>query len=157
MLSGKARVVTLISRSERDTFEAGKRLGMLLKRRSEAVLCIYGELGAGKTLLIKGIGTSLGIPERDIGSASFVLAQQYRTEPPFNHLDLYRLKDVEEEEWIWDYIGRGITAIEWAERLPEAPSGAIKVHIKIKDKNEREISIEGINQEDWDNIQTEET
>lgn len=91
MLSGKARVVTLISRSERDTFEAGKRLGMLLKRMSEAVLCIYGELGAGKTLLIKGIGTSLGIPERDIGSASFVLAQQYRTEPPFNHLDLYRL------------------------------------------------------------------
>lgn len=143
--------------SEKETLELGKRLGKALlqgvyKSRGKVTLCLYGELGSGKTILVKGIASSLGIPERDIGSASFVFAQEYRTEPPFCHIDLYRLESLESEDWIWDYIEKGFTVIEWAEKLKEAPPDAVKIHIKIKDKDEREISIEGIDQKDWDNF-----
>lgn len=142
--------LTLISNSEEETFEIGKRLGNLLGKR--AIICLYGDLGSGKTVFIKGLANALGIPPREIGSASFVLAAQYKTEPPFSHIDLYRIEDIENEDWIWDYIDKGICAIEWAERLGEVPEGSIKVHIKRINENKREVIIEGINKEDWDNL-----
>ncbi len=150
----KERLV-LLSHSEEETFEIGRSLGKLLGK--EAIICLYGDLGSGKTVFIKGLASSLGIPPEDIGSASFVIVTRYGKELPFYHIDLYRIEDIEREEWIWDYLGAGISAVEWAERLGELPLECIKVYIKIRDNNEREITIEGISKEDWDNIKTGQT
>ncbi|MCX7794046.1 MAG: tRNA (adenosine(37)-N6)-threonylcarbamoyltransferase complex ATPase subunit type 1 TsaE [Thermodesulfovibrionales bacterium] len=150
--------MTIKSYSERETLEAGERLGRLLReklkksRNLRPFVCLYGELGSGKTVFIKGLASAFGISPRDIGSASFVLASEYRSDPPFCHIDLYRIEDIEKEEWIWDYIEKDICAVEWAERIKEIPENAIRVYIKTVKENEREITIEGISEEDWHNL-----
>ena len=68
----------------------GFRLGNLL--RPHSVVCLYGELGAGKTTFVKGIAQALGISDRDITSASFTIIAEYDSEIPLYHIDLYRLE-----------------------------------------------------------------
>lgn len=145
----------IITKSPSETEGIGFRLGRFLKMQRDATVCLYGDLGAGKTTLVKGIASAFGIPERDIGSASFVIVAEYETTPPFYHIDLYRIEQEEEIDnlGIWEYIGLGgITVIEWAERLPELPEDAIKVKINYVDDNKREIILEGINEESWNNL-----
>jgi tRNA threonylcarbamoyladenosine biosynthesis protein TsaE len=134
--------------SAEDTEAFGQRLGSLLKQRGGPVtVCLFGDLGAGKTTFIKGFASAFGIPARDIGSASYVIAAEYETTPPFYHLDLYRLRDepCSEDMGLWEYIESGaVVVIEWAERLGELPEGAITVRIKNLDDDNREITVGGI-------------
>jgi tRNA threonylcarbamoyladenosine biosynthesis protein TsaE len=145
----------IITKSPSETEGVGFRLGMFLKMQRGATVCLYGDLGAGKTTLIKGIASAFGISERDIGSASFVIVAEYETTPPFYHIDLYRVErenDID-DLGIWEYIGSGgIAVVEWAERLSELPEDAIKVRMNYVDENSREIIIEGINEKDWHNM-----
>lgn len=133
------------SRGEEETKELGRRLGRRLKRGD--VVCLYGELGSGKTTMIKGIASALGINERDIASASFLIIAEHKGTIPFYHIDLYRL----EHERIADiglneYLGRnGISVIEWAEKAgDEIPDGSIKIRLTYIGEDSREIEIEGI-------------
>jgi tRNA threonylcarbamoyladenosine biosynthesis protein TsaE len=145
--------VRLRSESPESTFSLGEKLGKLLKEGD--VVCFYGEVGAGKTAMIKGIASAFGIDERDITSASFTIIAGYDTKPPFNHIDLYRLRGGEDvfETGIFDCLGKGnVSVIEWAERLTEVPKGAIRVKIEIVSEDMREISIEGIDEKDWNNL-----
>lgn len=146
--------MTFITKSSVETEDLGKRIGKIVKQKERAVICLFGDLGSGKTTLIKGIASSFGILERDIGSASFVIVSEYETEPPLYHIDLYRLEKGQEDEiGLWEYIeSPGITLIEWADRLSEIPDDSIKINIRYLDENFREINIEGINEEDWDNM-----
>lgn len=146
--------MTFITKSSAETEDLGKRIGKIVKQKERAVICLFGDLGSGKTTLIKGIASSFGILERDIGSASFVIVSEYETEPPLYHIDLYRLEKGQEDEiGLWEYIeSPGITLIEWADRLSEIPDDSIKINIRYLDENFREINIEGINEEDWDNM-----
>lgn len=137
----------VITRSVEETENAGVRLGSFLKRHALRTVLIYGDLGAGKTSFIKGVASAFGIPAREIGSASFVIAAEYDTSPPFRHIDLYRLdgKSDLEELGIWEYIeSDGIAVVEWAERLSECPENAVRVSINYIDENSREIIFEGI-------------
>ena len=132
----------------------GFRLGNLLKPHS--VVCLYGELGAGKTIFIKGIAQALGFSDRDITSASFTIIAEYDSAIPLYHIDLYRLeKDTDiDETGIWDYIyGDGITVIEWAERLGEIQADFISVKFAIIGKETRDIRIEGIDEKNWNRIE----
>jgi len=145
----------IITESPGETEEIGLKIGNILKAQRGATVCLYGDLGAGKTTLIKGIASAFGIPERDIGSASFVIVAEYETTPPFYHIDLYRVErenDID-DLGIWEYIGSGgIAVVEWAERLSELPEDAIRVRMNYVDENSREIIIEGINEKDWHNM-----
>jgi tRNA threonylcarbamoyladenosine biosynthesis protein TsaE len=145
----------IITRSPGETEEIGLKIGNILKAQRGATVCLYGDLGAGKTTLIRGIALAFGIPERDIGSASFVIVAEYETTPPFYHIDLYRVErenDID-DLGIWEYIGSGgIAVVEWAERLSELPEDAIKVRMNYVDENSREVIIEGINEKDWHNM-----
>jgi len=108
---------------------------------------LYGDLGAGKTTLIKGVASAFGIAKRDVSSASFVMVAEHEATPPFYHIDLYRLESHEavDAAGIWEYIDTGgIAVIEWAERIAEAPDNAIKVHITQLTDQEREIIIYGV-------------
>jgi tRNA threonylcarbamoyladenosine biosynthesis protein TsaE len=145
--------VQLKSAGPGETIVIGKKLGQRLKKGD--VVCLYGDIGAGKTTLIKGIASSFGIHERDITSASFTMIAEYDTSPPFYHVDLYRLeggKDVD-NIGMYDYLGSdGIAVIEWAERLDDVPDGALRITIEIIDENRRKLYLEGFDEKDWNNM-----
>ena len=82
----------IITSSAEETERLGHSLGALLKKKGvAATVCLYGDLGAGKTTFVKGFALAFGIPAREVGSASFVIVAEYETAPPFYHIDLYRL------------------------------------------------------------------
>jgi tRNA threonylcarbamoyladenosine biosynthesis protein TsaE len=143
--------VRIITGSAGETENIGFKLGTFLK--SSACIktaLIYGDLGTGKTTLIKGIASAFGIAKRDVGSASFVMVAEYETQPPFYHIDLYRLERPEtiDAVGVWEYIDTGgIAVIEWAERLSELPDNAIKIHITHVSEQEREIIVDGVDRE----------
>jgi tRNA threonylcarbamoyladenosine biosynthesis protein TsaE len=146
--------VKLLSRSPDDTEDIGFRLGKIL-RAGDAV-GLYGDLGTGKTTMVKGIAKAFGINRRDVTSASFTIIAEYPGEPPFYHIDLYRIgagNDLE-STGIWDCIGRdSVSVIEWAEKLGDvAIKDFIRVIIDDAGNDRREITIEGIDEENWNNL-----
>ena len=144
----------LLSRSPDDTEEIGFRLGKIL--RAGDVVGLYGDIGTGKTTMVKGIAKAFGINRRDVTSASFTIIAEYPGEPPFYHIDLYRIgagNDLE-STGIWDCIGRdSVSVIEWAEKLGGvAIQDFIKVIIDDAGNDCREITIEGTDEQDWNNL-----
>jgi len=102
-------------KSEQDTIDLAAYIAPLLKPGD--VLCLYGELGTGKTFFTKQIGKMMFI-EDEISSPSFVLLNEYRSgKYPMYHLDLFRLREEGEllDLGIFDMIETGITLIEWPE------------------------------------------
>src|SRR5208283_2838547 len=140
--------VRIISRSTVETEEIGFKLGTFLKSPAGAgTVMLYGDLGAGKTTLIKGIASAFGIEKRDVGSASYVMVAEYETSPPFYHIDLYRLESYAavDAAGIWEYIDTGgVAVIEWAERLSGEPDKAVTVRISHVAENKREIVMDGV-------------
>jgi len=143
-----------ISNSPNDTKTIGHRLGKLLKPGN--VVGLYGELGSGKTTLVKGIASAFGIDEREIMSASFTIIAEYNTTPHFNHVDLYRIEKASEfkELGLWDQLGDDtISVIEWAEKVEhELPDDTIKVRLKSVGENIREIRVEVRDEKHWNNL-----
>jgi tRNA threonylcarbamoyladenosine biosynthesis protein TsaE len=138
--------VKLLARSPEETAEAGARLGRTLRKGQ--TVCIYGELGAGKTVFVKGLARALGIEERDITSASFTIVSEHHSDPPLYHIDLYRIVDEKDLETtgVYDHIGGdGIAVIEWAEKVEV--KDAVRVTIDFVPEG-REIVIEGAALED---------
>lgn len=134
-----------LSRSEEETKEIGYRLGREIGQGD--VVCLYGELGSGKTTMVKGVARALGISERDVTSASFSIIVEYDGVIPFYHVDLYRIgKDEVSSLGLYEYMnGKGITVIEWAERAErEIPDDRITVRICSTGERTREIIIEGV-------------
>ncbi|GBE05554.1 MAG TPA: tRNA (adenosine(37)-N6)-threonylcarbamoyltransferase complex ATPase subunit type 1 TsaE [Nitrospirae bacterium] len=133
------------SKNESETKEIGRRLGKKLKAGD--IVCLYGELGTGKTTMVKGIASVMGIDERDITSASFTIIAEYSAPVPFYHIDLYRIESKRAAELgLREYLyGDGISVIEWAERAEaEIPDGSIRVRLKYAGDDSREIEIKGI-------------
>ncbi len=143
-----------ISSSPDETKDIGFRLGKLL--RPGDVVALYGELGSGKTTMVKGIANAFDIEEREIVSASFTIITEYDSTPPFSHIDLYRIeKDSELDEiGLWEQIkGNGISVIEWAEKAERwLPENVIKVRLRSTDNTMREVIIECNNEKNWDNL-----
>ena len=147
----------LLSRGPEETVAFGKRLGNLLKRGD--TIRLFGGLGSGKTTFIKGIASALGIPERNITSASFTIIAEYEgtlrgCKLPFYHIDLYRIGHAAELDSIGleGYFGKdGISVVEWAERLGEAED-SISVTFEVLNGEGREIRIEGIDEENWNHL-----
>jgi tRNA threonylcarbamoyladenosine biosynthesis protein TsaE len=88
-------------------------------------ILLSGDLGAGKTVFVKGLAQGLGINSRDVSSPTFVLANQYTSpEPRFlHHVDFYRLESFEELESMgfFDLGGnKTVLVVEWGDRFPEA-------------------------------------
>jgi len=144
--------VKVISNSPEATEGIGFKFGKQLKAGN--VVGLYGELGAGKTTMVKGIARALGIDRKDITSASFTIIAEYPGNPSFFHIDLYRTSggiDLD-STGIWDCIGpHSISVIEWAEHAEgELPADSVKVTLKEMGNDVREITIEGNDEKDWD-------
>ena len=109
--------VVLITRSAQDTRSLGRTLAAALCPGD--VMCLHGELGAGKTTFIQGVAEGLGVSE-PATSPSFTLLHEHRGRLPFYHLDLYRLAAADlTEVGVEEVLGsEAVVAVEWAERLP---------------------------------------
>jgi tRNA threonylcarbamoyladenosine biosynthesis protein TsaE len=110
--------VALPSRTATEAF--GRIIGRSLA--GGETLALSGELGAGKTALVRGIATGLGTPSNYVTSPTFVLIHEYEGRLPLIHVDLYRLRSVTEAHGIGlhEYFqGNIVTAIEWADKFPE--------------------------------------
>jgi len=139
----------IISRSHQETVAIGRRVGLGLKKGD--VVCMYGELGAGKTTMIRGIAAGFGIDERDVTSASFTIIAEYPGAVPFYHVDLYRLDDLRaiEETGLQEYLaGEGVCVIEWAGKAKGLVDCGVTVRMEFSDNGEGEdvriISIDGL-------------
>lgn len=132
----------LISHSPEQTRALGMHLGGLL--RAGDVICLHGELGAGKTCLVQGIGRGMGIDE-PINSPSFTLVNEYApagSRLRLFHIDLYRLERVLPEAaaiGLDEYLfGDGICVIEWADRAAELmPAQRLTITLRHLDQHKR--------------------
>lgn len=122
---------TLETRDPEETRALGEALGRRLA--SGDVLCLRGNLGAGKTVLAQGVAAGLGVTE-PVSSPTFNLLQQYAGRLPVYHLDAYRVADPDEmidlgfpELW----TAGGVLLIEWPERIAYAlPGDRLEVHLQ---------------------------
>jgi len=108
------------------------------------VVCLWGELGAGKTVFAKGFGAGLGVRDT-ISSPSFVLMGEYAGRLPLFHIDLYRLADASDAlsgGLIDDRQAGGVTLIEWPDRLgPALPAERVDVILDGSGDEPRSITV----------------
>ncbi len=120
--------------------DVGRKIASKLKLGD--IIYLSGELGSGKTVLVKGICRGLGVKE-DVTSSSFVIATEYNGTMPVSHVDLYRLdRGGIVRLPIDEYIFRnGVTIIEWADRINNDKDG-LRIKISIRGTKKRELIIE---------------
>ena len=132
----------IISNSANETMELGQKIAELAKAGS--IFCLTGDLGAGKTTLVRGIAQALKI-KSVVQSPTFNIMKIYFDGiKPLIHIDAYRLADVDTDIGLDEYIGyeTGITVIEWPmfiERL--IPEGSNEINIVNLGNDVRKITI----------------
>lgn len=140
-------MVTFISHSAEETQALGEEWAH--RARPGWVIGVSGDLGAGKTQLVKGLARGLGIAER-VHSPTFALVNVYRGgRYTLAHLDLYRLQTSQEmlDAGLGEYLApTGVTVIEWAEKWlgghQTPPPGYRSVHITVLGETQRQILYE---------------
>jgi len=115
---------------------ATERLGEVLGQLAQAgdVIGLSGELGSGKTTLVRGLARGLGVPpDLPVVSPTFTLVNEYPGRLPLYHIDLYRVSEEEQEGLgLEEYLyGTGVAAIEWAERLADPPAERLEVRLRL--------------------------
>lgn len=125
---------------------ATEALGRLLGKHAQDgdVLCLSGDLGAGKTLLSRGVAAALGVEPDEVTSPTFAIMNVYEgRELEVRHFDLYRLNRPEELEDIGfaEYAGgEGVTLIEWAELFSEQlPEEYLQVELRHEGAGRRAV------------------
>lgn len=137
----------ILSQSVNQTIKIGRIIARNLK--SGDIICLFGELGSGKTVLVKGIAQGLGIKRDEVISPSFVLIRQHHQgKLPLYHFDLYRLKTASAilglgyEEYFYD---QGASVIEWADRLKYLlPQNFLKIELSYKSDTQRLLNFTAI-------------
>ncbi|MEW6620922.1 MAG: tRNA (adenosine(37)-N6)-threonylcarbamoyltransferase complex ATPase subunit type 1 TsaE [bacterium] len=136
-------MLIITTRAPEQTKLWGERLGKYLEKSD--IVCLFGGLGAGKTVFTQGIARGLGVADEYVNSPTFLMLREYRqARLPLFHFDLYRLESLNElydlgyEEY---FFGDGITVIEWPEKVEELiPPEYLRVEIEWIDSHSREIN-----------------
>lgn len=132
-----------LSKSVAETDRLGRRIGRSLQ--GGELVALYGELGSGKTALVRGMAAGLGAPPQAVSSPTFVLIHEYHGRVRLAHADLYRLDSATELQHIGlsDYDdGRTVTAIEWAEKAGhDLPADRLEIHLQHRSPSVREITL----------------
>ena len=134
-------MLTCITHSPEETAHLAGTIGKIIHEGT--VICLDGELGAGKTLFVRALARTLGV-ESDVTSPTFNLMNIYEAACPVVHFDLYRLASEAELEEIGFYeyaeATEGIVLIEWAEKFPNAmPEDRLQVRIEALTREERQF------------------
>ncbi len=142
MPTAPSRELVVTTRDPAETRDLAARLAAAA--RPGDLLCLVGDLGAGKTQFAKGFAVGLGIADT-VSSPTFVLMAEYAGRLPMFHLDLYRLADAADAlagGLIDDRQLEGVALVEWAERLGEAlPAARLDVVIDGTGDDPRRISL----------------
>jgi tRNA threonylcarbamoyladenosine biosynthesis protein TsaE len=134
--------LVLVSDDAAATRALGGRLAAVA--RAGDLVCLLGELGAGKTQLAKGFAAGLGVTDV-VASPTFVLMAEYEGRLPLFHLDLYRLDDAADAlagGLLDDRQASGVALVEWAERLgPALPAARLDIVINGTADRPRSIAL----------------
>jgi tRNA threonylcarbamoyladenosine biosynthesis protein TsaE len=137
----KAKALTIISSTPLETERIGSLVGTLLIPGD--VIALTGELGSGKTTLVRGLAQGMGFSGEEVVSPSFTLVNEYDGPLPLFHIDLYRLRNAGElheigyEEYITE---AGVAVIEWADRVLDAiPHESLWITLRYQSEESREI------------------
>ena len=137
----------MIFKSEEETLAWAEEFGKSLK--SGDMVALYGNLGAGKTVISRGICKGLGF-EGSVCSPTYTILHEYPNTPPLYHFDLYRLEpgaELYEVGFDHDYLSKGVTLIEWPERLENQTEDVTHIiNIEIISENERQVTLETANE-----------
>lgn len=136
-----------ITHSPEETVDLGARIGQQLPRPCLVVL--EGELGSGKTTLVKGIVSGLGVArQEEVTSPSFTLVHEYGNERKVYHADLYRVEGARELATLGleELLEREATIIvEWGEKLLDLEADAqVRIHMELLEGEDRRVTIEGL-------------
>jgi len=135
MLNPKQKNMIFYSKTEQDTFNYAKKLSKKIK--SGDIFLIEGDLGAGKSVFVRGMAKGLGI-KVPMPSPTFTILNEYKGKYQIYHFDFYRINDPLElyEIGFEDYIySGGVTFIEWPSKALELlPESSIKVNISIENE-----------------------
>jgi tRNA threonylcarbamoyladenosine biosynthesis protein TsaE len=137
----EANTFDFVSRSPDQTRRVGMRLGAILQRGD--VVCLDGELGAGKTTLVQGMASGWGSTD-PVSSPTFVIINLYRRtdDEKFAHLDAYRLDGSGEAEMldIEELLANGPLVVEWAPRILDSlPSENLSVQLNWVEEEYRDL------------------
>ena len=127
----------ITSRSETETVEIAQNLES--EKFKNMVICLYGDLGSGKTVFSKGFAQALGIEEA-VTSPTFNIIKEYTTgEMPLYHMDVYRLDGNIDGVGIEDYYNKnGVVIIEWADTIKDyLPEERLDIKFKVIDEDSR--------------------
>lgn len=139
--------IKLQSKSPEETYNLGKKIGSLLDEIK--IICLFGQLGAGKTILAKGLAEALEVKE-PVTSPTFTMINEYvgrlnNMDISFIHMDLYRLRNAEEAEIIGvlDYFREDcVCLLEWPEVIGEImPEDRIEIYLSGSGEEIRDIII----------------
>ncbi|MDH3891630.1 MAG: tRNA (adenosine(37)-N6)-threonylcarbamoyltransferase complex ATPase subunit type 1 TsaE [candidate division Zixibacteria bacterium] len=135
--------IKIVSHGETETQALASKLVPLL--RPGDLLVLKGELGAGKTVFVRGLAEALGLDTETVNSPSYTVVNEYPGERPLFHFDLYRVQDPSELYEIgWDdYLGRrGLIVVEWGDKAAEClPPAYYLVDFQIIDEKTRQINL----------------
>ncbi|HEV2382396.1 MAG TPA: tRNA (adenosine(37)-N6)-threonylcarbamoyltransferase complex ATPase subunit type 1 TsaE [Terriglobia bacterium] len=136
----------IVTHSVEETAAFGRELARVLT--PPCLVLMKGELGAGKTVLTKGIVTGLGAaPESEVTSPTFALVHEYAGRSKVYHLDLYRIEGARDlatlglDEML---VENATVIVEWGEKLSHAPAPRFEVHLEHRGENDRRIVVEEI-------------
>ena len=145
MTEKEYKKLTINTKSVEETLNVGAKIAVALKPGD--IIGLTGELGAGKTCMVRGMARAMGLPENiPVLSPTFTIVNSYALNPELLHIDCYRLSNEEElhEIGIYDLMQNSAAVIEWYEKFPDyfRPT-ALKVHLLITGDNSRSITIYG--------------
>lgn len=117
-----------------------ERLAARLERGR--VVLLHGDLGAGKTVFVRGLARGLGADPACVSSPTFTLTQSYEGDLTLHHVDLYRLDPREVDDLgLEELMSDAVVAVEWPEKLPRRFEGAVEVWLDDEGGSERTIRI----------------
>lgn len=137
-----------ITHSAAETEQLGRDIALTLTKRGQPFfIAMYGDLGAGKTVFVRGLASVLS-PGSRVKSPTYTIVNEYRKgEVPLFHFDLYRIGDTTELDGFGfeEYVAGGNCIAEWSENLGELiPADAVLVKIQKRGEDERLITVDGI-------------
>jgi tRNA threonylcarbamoyladenosine biosynthesis protein TsaE len=140
------KTITRFLATEIDTIKLGEHIAR--KCKAGDIICLVGDLGAGKTTLVKGLAKGLKIKPDNVHSPTFVLMNHYAGKLEVFHFDLYRLDKETEisaigyDEFIY---GNGVAVIEWADKMGSLmPKEYLYVELKHKESGGREVEMRAV-------------
>ena len=125
----------LTMRDEMDTISLAQNIES--EKFPNMVICLYGDLGSGKTVFAKAFGHAMGID--GVTSSTFNIIKEYRGELPLYHMDVYRVDNNIENLGIEEYFDKGgVTIIEWADLIKDyLPEERLDIKFRVIDENTR--------------------